>query len=69
MSYEEGDIKKALKGDKSNKNKKSKKIKYNMLIKETSIEQEKRVRKQSPFGSLKSWRLFRLIVKSNDDVR
>jgi phosphatidylinositol 4-kinase len=27
------------------------------------------VRKQSPFGHLKTWRLIKVIVKSNDDVR
>jgi hypothetical protein len=45
------------------------KRKKNILIKETSKEQEERIRKNSPYGYLKSWRLFRFIVKSNDDVR
>jgi hypothetical protein len=36
---------------------------------ETSKEQEVRVRAASPFGHLKTWRLFRIIVKANDDVR
>ena len=43
--------------------------KKNILIKETCREQEERIRKASPFGFLKSWMLFRFIVKSNDDVR
>jgi len=43
--------------------------KKNKLIKETAKEQEDRIRLASPFGHLKSWRLFRFIVKSNDDVR
>ncbi|CDW87043.1 phosphatidylinositol kinase (pik-k) [Stylonychia lemnae] len=41
----------------------------NILIEETSQEQEERIRKNSPFGHLKTWKLFRMIVKSNDDVR
>jgi phosphatidylinositol kinase/protein kinase (PI-3 family) len=36
---------------------------------ETSKEQEARIRKNSPFGSLLTWKLLRIIVKSNDDVR
>jgi len=36
---------------------------------ETGEEQEMRVRASSPFGHLKSWRLLRVIVKANDDVR
>ena len=40
-----------------------------MLIQESCKEQEKRIRAASPFGHLKSWRIFRMIVKSNDDVR
>ena len=36
---------------------------------ETSAEQEKRIRKQSIFGHLKTWKLLRLIVKSGDDLR
>ncbi len=41
----------------------------NNIFLETSIEQEARVRQNSPFGHLKTWRLIRVIVKSNDDVR
>jgi hypothetical protein len=36
---------------------------------ETSDEQDERVRKNCPFGHLKTWRLIKIIVKSNDDVR
>lgn len=36
---------------------------------ETAEEQEIRIRNESPFGNLKSWRLLRVIVKANDDVR
>lgn len=41
----------------------------NTIFLETSKEQDERVRKNSPFGSLKTWKLLKLIVKSNDDVR
>lgn len=41
----------------------------NTIFIETSKEQDERVRKNSPFGGLKTWRLIKLIVKSNDDVR
>ena len=36
---------------------------------ETSKEQEERIRKNSPFGGLRTWRLLKVIVKSNDDIR
>ena len=36
---------------------------------ETAYEQELRIRQESPFGHLKSWKLLRVIVKANDDVR
>lgn len=36
---------------------------------ETAAEQEKRIRKQSIFGHLKTWKLLRLIIKSGDDLR
>lgn len=36
---------------------------------ETSLEQEQRIKSESPFGHLKSWRLLRVVVKANDDVR
>jgi len=38
-------------------------------IKETFDEQEERIRKQSPFGNLKTWKLMRIIVKAGDDMR
>jgi len=41
----------------------------NTIFLETSKEQDDRVRRNSPFGQLKTWRLIKLIVKSNDDVR
>jgi phosphatidylinositol kinase/protein kinase (PI-3 family) len=37
--------------------------------KENSEQQEKRIRKQSIFGHLKTWKLLRIIVKSGDDLR
>ena len=36
---------------------------------ETAKEQEARIRKNSPFGGLLTWKLMRIIVKSNDDIR
>ena len=39
------------------------------IFQEISREQDERVRRNSPFGSLKTWRLLKIIVKSNDDVR
>lgn len=41
----------------------------NTVFNETCKEQEARIRKESPFGSLLTWKLLRIIVKSNDDVR
>lgn len=41
----------------------------NNIFLETSHEQDERIRKNSPFGHLKTWRIIRVIVKSNDDVR
>jgi hypothetical protein len=40
-----------------------------IIFSEISREQDERVRKHSPFGMLKTWRLLKIIVKSNDDVR
>jgi hypothetical protein len=40
----------------------------NEVFVEISIEQDERVRKNSPFGHLKTWKLIKIIVKSNDDV-
>jgi len=39
------------------------------VFNETAREQEQRIRKESPFGSMLTWKLMRIIVKSNDDVR
>ena len=36
---------------------------------ESAFDQEIRIRHESLFGALKSWRLLRVIVKANDDVR
>lgn len=41
----------------------------NNIFMETSKEQDDRVRRNSPFGNLKTWKLLKMIVKSNDDVR
>ena len=40
-----------------------------VVRKETTKQQEERIRKASPFGHLKSWSLLRIMVKANDDVR
>lgn len=37
--------------------------------KETASQEEKRIRKQSIFGHLKTWKLLRIIVKAGDDLR
>lgn len=39
------------------------------VFSQTCAQQEARVRKNSPYGHLLTWRLMRVIVKSNDDVR
>jgi len=39
------------------------------LIKEVSEHQEARIREESVFGELRSWKLTRLIVKCGDDLR
>ena len=39
------------------------------VFNETAKEQEARIRRESPFGHLATWKLLRIIVKSNDDVR
>ena len=41
----------------------------NFLFHELFDQQSDRIRKQSVFGSLKSWKLIKLIVKTNDDLR
>ena len=40
----------------------------NFIFKEMSEAMEEWIRKQSPYGSLKTWKLIHLIVKSNDDL-
>lgn len=40
-----------------------------LVFNETSKEQEQRIRKESPFGTMLTWKLMRIIVKSNDDMR
>lgn len=39
------------------------------LFGESSKEQKERIRKESPFGHFKSWRLVHLIVKSGDNLK
>ena len=39
------------------------------LFKEFSANQEARIRANSRFGHLKTWKLARVIVKSGDDMR
>lgn len=41
----------------------------NFLFTEFCAQQNARIRRNSPFGMLKSWRLARIIVKSGDDLR
>lgn len=41
----------------------------NFLLRETYEQQEERVRKASPYGHLKTWKLARIIIKSGDDLR
>jgi len=41
----------------------------NFLFKETFEQQSERLRKASVFGSLKTWKIMKMIVKSGDDLR
>ena len=41
----------------------------NFMFKEFSKQQETRIRANSRFGHLKTWKLARVIVKSGDDMR
>lgn len=41
----------------------------NFLIHETFEEQAERIRKNSKYGDLKTWRLAKIIIKSGDDLR
>lgn len=36
---------------------------------ETSKEQDERIRLNSPYANLRTWKLLKVIVKSNDDIR
>lgn len=36
---------------------------------ETSKEQRQRVKKNSPFSNLRTWKLMKVIMKTNDDLR
>jgi phosphatidylinositol 4-kinase len=42
---------------------------HSVLFKETASQQAQRIRASSPFGTLRTWRIVRLIVKSGDDLR
>ena len=42
---------------------------YYKIFLETSKEQEARLKQNSPFSGLKTWKLLRVIVKTNDDLR
>lgn len=42
---------------------------YYKIFLETSKEQERRVKKNSPFSKLRTWKLMRIIIKTNDDLR
>jgi len=41
----------------------------NNIFLESSKEQDERVKANSPFRNLRTWKLMKIIVKSNDDVR
>ena len=41
----------------------------NFLFRESSLDQENRIRSNSRFGHLQTWKLARVIVKSGDDLR
>lgn len=41
----------------------------NFLFKEFAKDQEIRIRANSRFGHLKTWKLARVIIKSGDDMR
>lgn len=55
--------------DSANNDKSDEEMNNEENVHETAAEQEKRIRKQSIFGHLKTWKLLRLIVKSGDDLR
>lgn len=41
----------------------------NIVFKETAAKQDERIRKNSPYGKLQTWKLARFIVKTGDDLR
>ena len=41
----------------------------NFLFKELFEEATERIWKESPFGKLKTWKIMKFIVKTNDDLR
>ena len=42
---------------------------YYKIFLETSVEQRQRVKKNSPFANLRTWKLMKVIMKTNDDLR
>ena len=40
-----------------------------IYISETYEDEEKRIRENSKFGNLKTWRLAKIIIKCGDDLR
>ncbi|CDW91655.1 phosphatidylinositol kinase (pik-k) [Stylonychia lemnae] len=46
-----------------------KNLEQNFLFSETSEQQEERLKIDSKYGALKTWKVIRLIVKSGDDLR
>lgn len=50
-------------------NKKNNKKPLNFVFKETAEQQEERIKKSSPYGSLETWKIIRFIVKTGDDLR
>eukprot|EP00347_Sterkiella_histriomuscorum_P015790 403355671 len=51
------------------KNKKDVIVEQNFLFSETYEQQEHRLRQQSIYGELKTWKIVRMIIKSGDDLR
>ena len=44
-------------------------IRQRILNRKTAKQQEEEIRKNSKYGELETWKLFRMIVKSGDDLR
>lgn len=42
---------------------------FHKIFLETSQEQRARVRKNSPFANLRTWKMMKVIMKTNDDLR